>query len=92
MPAPNSAFSSSASRSVIGSNSQTNYNVGGGNKKAGFPYQIGRDSWTSIYLGTSNLGKVSGCGGLKCFQTLRYTGTVHQSRPQGSPVTTSYWR
>lgn len=26
----------------------TNQNQGGGSKKAGFPYQVGRDSWTSI--------------------------------------------
>jgi hypothetical protein len=27
-------------------------NQGGGDKKAGFPYQIGRESWTSIFLNT----------------------------------------
>ena len=24
--------------------------TGGGSKKAGFPYQVGRDTWTSIYF------------------------------------------
>ena len=28
----------------------TNQNQGGGNKKAGFPYLVGRDSWTSIAI------------------------------------------
>jgi len=28
----------------------TNKNQGGGSKKAGFPYLVGRDSWTSIAL------------------------------------------
>jgi hypothetical protein len=32
----------------------TNQNQGGGSKKAGLPYQVGRDSWTSISMkGTS---------------------------------------
>lgn len=26
----------------------TNQNQGGGNKKAGFPYLVARDSWTSV--------------------------------------------
>jgi hypothetical protein len=30
--------------------STTNQPQGGGNKKAGFPYQIGRTSWTPIFL------------------------------------------
>jgi hypothetical protein len=28
----------------------TNQNQGGGSKKAGFPYLVGRDSWTSIAI------------------------------------------
>lgn len=28
-----------------------NQNQGGGEKKAGFPYQIGRTSWSSIFIG-----------------------------------------
>jgi hypothetical protein len=31
----------------------TNQNQGGGPKKAGFPYQVGRDSWTSLAFGTT---------------------------------------
>ncbi len=44
-----------------------NRNQGGGNKKAGFPHMIGRDSWTSLFLHSvdpingrcCNLGKVN---------------------------------
>lgn len=30
--------------------SLVNKNQGGGDKKAGFPYQVGRSSWTEIFL------------------------------------------
>ncbi len=53
--------------------SMINQNQGGGNKKAGFPYIVGRDSWTSIaFNGTSQNSKV-----------LQFTVNpfVRQSRP-----------
>ena len=64
--------------------STINQNQGGGNKKAGFPGLIGRDSWKSIFLGTSR----------STLQTLQLTfnPNVKQSRPTCSSVTTSYWR
>jgi hypothetical protein len=66
-----------------------NQNQGGGNKKAGFPHTIGRDSWTSIYMGTD------GPPGVRCcsLRNLQYTfnPNVKQSRPQGGSVTTAYW-
>ena len=68
--------------------STINQNQGGGNKKAGFPGLIGRDSWKSIFLGTSR----NSCG---CtLQSLQFTfnPNVKQSRPIGSSVTASYWR
>ena len=34
----------------MGSNAITDINQGGGEKKAGFPYIIGRDSWASIFI------------------------------------------
>jgi len=34
---------SSSSRNLMGSNVQTVQNQGGGQKKAGFPYQVGRE-------------------------------------------------
>lgn len=68
----------------------TNYNTGGGNKKAGFPYQVGRNSWVSIAMGASSL-----INGRCC--TLRRANTnlfplARQSRPIGvSPTAISYW-
>lgn len=35
--------------SSMGSSVFTTQNQGGGNKKAGFPYQVGQTSWTPIY-------------------------------------------
>lgn len=45
-----------------------NANTGGGNKKAGFPPMIGRDSWTSVAYQGGNPVK---CMTLACMQTLR---------------------
>ena len=42
------------SKKVASKASITNQNQGGGSKKSGFPYQIGRSSWTSIAFGTTN--------------------------------------
>uniref|UniRef100_A0A6C0HT41 Uncharacterized protein n=1 Tax=viral metagenome TaxID=1070528 RepID=A0A6C0HT41_9ZZZZ len=39
---------SSSSKSQMGSNAVTSQNQGGGGKKAGFPYIIGRTQWTNI--------------------------------------------
>jgi hypothetical protein len=42
----------------MGSNAITDINQGGGSKKAGFPYMIGRDSWASIFIqGCDPVGK-----------------------------------
>lgn len=62
----------------------TNQNQGGGNKKAGLPHLIARDSWTSIALnGTSQRLSV-----LK----MPLVTTVSQSRPVSvRPGTTSYF-
>ena len=62
----------------------TNQNQGGGNKKAGPPHLIARDSWTSIALnGTSQRLSV-----LK----MPLVTTVSQSRPVSvRPGTTSYF-
>ena len=54
----------------------TNQNQGGGDKKAGLPYQVGRSSWTSIaFKGTSQRLSV-----LK----MPLVTTVTQSRNVGS--------
>jgi hypothetical protein len=62
----------------------TNQNQGGGSKKAGLPYLIGRSSWTSIaFNGTSQKIAV-----LK----MPLTSTVSQSRPIGvRPGSTTYF-
>jgi hypothetical protein len=57
-----------------------NNNQGGGDKKAGFPPMIGRDSWTTVaYQG----GKPVNCMTLGCMQTLRGK-LACVSRPVGS--------
>ena len=54
----------------------TNSKQGGGSKKAGLPYQVGRDSWTSIMMH----GTVQTMPVLK----VPTTTTVSQSRPIGT--------
>jgi hypothetical protein len=43
-------LSNSAKRARYASTTSVQ-NQGGGSKKAGFPYIVGRSSWTSIYMG-----------------------------------------
>ena len=62
----------------------TNQNQGGGNKKAGLPYLVGRDAWSSIALkGTSqNLSVLK----------MPMVTTVSQSRPVGvRPGSSTYF-
>ena len=68
-----------------------NQNQGGGSKKAGFPYQVGRTMWTGIALNT-NVVK-SNCCKISQMNTLSFT-KLHESRPIGSDVRAnrSYWR
>ena len=83
MSTPSSAFRSS-NRSSMGSNVNTTQAQGGGNKKAGFPYQVGRDSWASIALDSCDAYKKKlGCASLKCMQ-FTVNPNVNQSRPIGS--------
>ena len=75
-------------RSSFGSNAYTTQNQGGGSKKSGFPYQIGRSWQTSLVLNTT--APVSGrCCKLKDTQVLPLSwgrGNVRQSRPIGVGV------
>ena len=67
---------SNSNRARMMSNVRTDRNQGGGEKKAGFPYQIGRDHWASIFLDTCDpqLGKDSRCCSLsKLNKTLVFT-------------------
>jgi hypothetical protein len=41
---------SNSNRARMMSNVVTDRPQGGGEKKAGFPYQVGRDSWASIFI------------------------------------------
>lgn len=71
--------------------SQTvNQPQGGGDKKAGFPYQVGRTHWTPIFLGCSQYQ-------IRCceLKNLKLTANpnVRQSRPMGSNLTPNpYWK
>jgi hypothetical protein len=57
----------------------TNQNQGGGSKKAGFPYLVGRDSWTSIALKQTKQYLDADKQGLK----FTLNPNVRQSRPVG---------
>ena len=57
-----------------------NASTAGGNKKAGFPPMIGRDSWTTVAYGG---GKPMNCMTLTCMQTLKGK-LACASRPVGS--------
>lgn len=58
----------------------TNQNQGGGSKKAGFAYEVGRSHWSSIFIEQRPLSFM---------RTLPFTKRkVSQSRPIGS--TTQY--
>jgi len=70
----------SSNRAGFVSSATTNQNQGGGEKKAGFPYIVGRTQWTNIALQTNNNGNgVCNCS----LKTLRFTANpnVRQSRP-----------
>ena len=66
-----------------------NQNQGGGSKKAGFPYQVGRTSWTPIFLQCNNIA-------VRCckLSTLQFTVNpkVRQSRPTGTRANVAYWQ
>ena len=87
MSLPARAFSSS-NRYQTGSNLQTNIAQGGGDKKAGFVYQVGRTQWTNIALGTNNSfawpNRIRCCTAAN-LSTLAFTSSI--SRPIGSTYT-----
>ena len=77
-----------SNHSTMGSNAITDQNQGGGEKKAGFPYQVGRGWRTNIAFG--NNVERGHCQPLSVYKRLCFTG-VHQSRPTGTRGTVSYW-
>ena len=86
MPRGSNIFSRKAMRGLPQSTMRNNKNQGGGEKKAGFPYQIGRDYRTSIAFGTTNAVVNNHCCNLKSFQTMTFTSYARPSRPVGSSV------
>jgi hypothetical protein len=66
----------------MNSNTRTNINQGGGSKKAGFPYQVGHDSWTTINLRHDSHP-------LTLWNTTIFP-LARQSRPIGSRYTSNY--
>ena len=56
----------------------TNQNQGGGNKKAGLPYQVGREAWSSVALNRTR----QRLSVLK----MPLVSTVSQSRNVGSRI------
>jgi len=78
---PNGNMFSSSSKSQMGSNAVTVQNQGGGGKKAGFPYIIGRTQWTNIAFEQQ--------GGIKNLTFLMKTVNPKTSisRPIGSTYT-----
>jgi hypothetical protein len=81
-----SMFSSKAMRGMPQSTARTNQNQGGGSRKAGFPYMIGRETNASIAMGTTNAVVNNKCCNLKSYQTMAWTSYAKQSRPVGSNI------
>ena len=73
-----------SSKRARNATSITNHNQGGGNKKAGLPYQIGRESYTSVLFGSSNPVNKH-CFSKANYTCMRFTNTT-VSRPIGSSV------
>lgn len=79
--------SASRSRNV---QSLVNRNQGGGSKKAGFPYQVGRTSWSSIFF--ESVDPVNGkCCKLNDYK-LPLKSVTNISAPIGRNYNRSYWR
>ena len=78
----------------IGSNATTNQNQGGGAKKAGLPYQIGRDNWFYAAMAESGSRNTLYDVGSPVVFGLRHTRNpnVSISRPIGSTLSpVPYW-
>jgi hypothetical protein len=85
----NRAFTNS-NRNQMGSSVKTNYFQGGGDKKAGFPYIVGRGYMSSIFF--QSIDPVHGhCCKLNDLQTVRFPlATI--SRPIGTLTgNAGYW-
>jgi len=76
-------FSRKAMRGIPQSNTVTNRPQGGGERKAGFPYMIGRDTNSSIAIGTTNAVVNNRCCNMKNYQNMGWIYNTKQSRPVG---------
>lgn len=72
---------SNSNKSQMLSNVLTDINQGGGNKKAGFPHQIGRESWTNIFLHAVDPVNGRCCNRAKIGTTMVFTKNT--IRPTG---------
>jgi hypothetical protein len=66
-----------SNKAQMGSNTMTVQNQGGGKKKAGFPYQVGRTQHTAIAF-----SEQPGLGNLNFMRRNAFTANI--SRPIGS--------
>ena len=64
---------SNSNKSQMLSSFRTDINQGGGEKKAGFPYQVGRESWTSIFLNAVDPVNGRCCSRAKIGTTMVFT-------------------
>ena len=74
--------SSSRSRNA---GSLVNRTQGGGDKKAGLPYQIGRESYTSVIMNSTD-PVYGSCCTLKNYMTMKFTPSKFKPRPVGVSV------
>ena len=58
-----------------------NQKQGGGDKKAGLPYQIGRSTWSSIFIDNQSRSTL----------IMTKNPNVRISRPMGSTINVPYW-
>lgn len=90
---PASAFQAS-NHYRLGSNAFTDVNQGGGDKKAGLVYQVGRTQWTNIALGSDQCFAWPSrrrCCTAANMSKLAYTSSI--SRPISSTLQpVPYWR
>jgi hypothetical protein len=63
-------------------NQTINQKQGGGNKKAGAPYQVGRSMWSSIFVDNQLLPNLQ----------VTKNPNVRINRPMGSTLHVPYWK
>jgi hypothetical protein len=81
---------SNSSKRARYANTISNQNQGGGSKKAGFPYIVGRDHWTSIYMHNTDAAH-GRCCNLKSFQQVRFP-LASLSHGVGRQYNPGYWK